>query len=150
MGTIRRLGAEVLEYPVGERDAIVGRLVNQLELPREALVSVIVRDDEALLPRGSTEIEAGDRLHILVRGQVRDGRRGAVRALARRARSASPSPGARRPLGPLADLQRAPWREEMGDPARPERIEGVEVLRRCARGASSPARWCCSTTAASP
>ena len=75
-------GAEVLEYPVAESDAIVGLTVNQLELPREALVSVIVRDDEALLPRGSTEIEAGDRLHILVRGARARQRRVAVRPLA--------------------------------------------------------------------
>ncbi|MBA2297112.1 MAG: potassium/proton antiporter, partial [Actinobacteria bacterium] len=71
VGTIRRLGAEVLEYPVGAQDAIVGRVVNELGLPREALVNVIVRSDEALLPRGSTQIEAGDRLHILVREPVR-------------------------------------------------------------------------------
>src|SRR5918992_1935112 len=49
VGTIRRLGAEVFEFPVGEDDAIAGRLVNELALPREALVSVIVRDDQALL-----------------------------------------------------------------------------------------------------
>ncbi|HEV2075892.1 MAG TPA: potassium/proton antiporter, partial [Thermoleophilaceae bacterium] len=64
VGSIRRLGAEVLEYPVHAGDAVVGRVVNELGLPREALVSVIVRRDEALLPRGSTSIDAGDRLHI--------------------------------------------------------------------------------------
>ncbi len=105
VGTIRRLGAEVLEYPVRDDDAIPGLRVNQLELPREALVSVIVRDDEALLPRGSTEVAAGDRLHILVRGAVRGGRRAAVRPLAvgtdRPARR-----GAQRALGPVAHLHR--------------------------------------------
>ena len=63
VGTIRRLGAEVLEFPVRPEDALTGRLVNELGLPRDALVNVIVRDDEALLPRGSTEVAAGDRLH---------------------------------------------------------------------------------------
>ncbi len=70
VGNIRRLGAEVLEFPVRENDAVVGHVVNELQLPRDALVSVIVRGQEALLPRGSTEIEAGDRLHILVRGKL--------------------------------------------------------------------------------
>ena len=41
-------------------------------LPREALVNLIVRDGEALPPRGSTEIEAGDELHIVVRLEALD------------------------------------------------------------------------------
>ena len=59
-----------MEYPVGEDDAIVGQLVRELGLPRDALLSVIVRGEEALLPRGSTRIEADDRLHVLVREEV--------------------------------------------------------------------------------
>ena len=69
-GTIRRLGAEVVEYPVHDDDAIVGLRTRELELPREALVSVIVREREALLPRGSTRIAGGDRLHVLVRQEA--------------------------------------------------------------------------------
>jgi cell volume regulation protein A len=69
-GTIRGLGAEVVEYVVGEDDAIAGRRVRELGLPRQALVSVIVRGDEAIPPRGSTRVEAGDRLHVLVRQEV--------------------------------------------------------------------------------
>jgi cell volume regulation protein A len=70
IGTIRGLGAEVVEYPVEADDAIVGLAVRDLELPREALVNVIVRGDEAIPPRGSTVIAAGDRLHILVRREA--------------------------------------------------------------------------------
>jgi cell volume regulation protein A len=69
-GTVRRLGAEVVEYPVGPDDAIAGQLVRELGLPRDALLSVIVRGEEALLPRGSTRIEADDRLHVIVREEV--------------------------------------------------------------------------------
>ena len=67
---IRRLGAETVEHPVRPDDAVVGAHVRDLALPREALVSVIVRGDEALAPRGSTRIRAGDRLHVLVRREV--------------------------------------------------------------------------------
>jgi cell volume regulation protein A len=69
-GTIRALGAEVVEYPIAPADAIVGARVRELGLPREALVNVIVRGDQALPPRGSTRLEAGDRLHILVRQEA--------------------------------------------------------------------------------
>ncbi len=72
MGTIRRLGAEVVEYPVGEGDAVAGARVRDLGLPREAVVNVIVRGEEAIPPRGSTGIRAGDRLHVLVRRELAD------------------------------------------------------------------------------
>src|SRR6185436_18049956 len=55
VGVIRRLGAETIEHPVRAHDAIVG---------------VIVRGDEAIAPRGSTRIRAGDRMHVLVRREV--------------------------------------------------------------------------------
>ena len=128
VGTIRRLGAEVLEFPVRGDDAIVGHLVNQLMLPRDALVSVIVRADEALLPRGSTEIEAGDRLHILVRESAHS----QVEGLFDRWRTGPIEV----PEAPLPELRGRspiftvkPWRSEQGDPAAPERIEDVAVLR---------------------
>ena len=70
VGVIRRLGADTVEYPVRGDDAIAGRHVRDLGLPREALVSAIVRGDEVVAPRGSTRIRAGDRLHVLVRREV--------------------------------------------------------------------------------
>ncbi len=70
VGVIRRLGAETVEYPVRGDYAVVGAHVRDLDLPRDALVSVIVRGTEAIAPRGSTRIRAGDRLHILVRQEV--------------------------------------------------------------------------------
>src|SRR4051812_15878503 len=69
-GTIRALGAEVVEVPVGADDAIAGCFVRDLGLPRDALLNVIVRGEEAIPPRGSTRIEAGDRLHLLIRQEV--------------------------------------------------------------------------------
>ncbi|MDP9134360.1 MAG: potassium/proton antiporter [Actinomycetota bacterium] len=139
VGTIRRLGAEVLEFPVGADDALVGRLVNELGLPRDALVNVIVRDDEALLPRGSTEVAAGDRLHILVREKVRAD----VEALFGRWREgpiAIPVERIAAPQGRSPIFSVKPWRDEDGDPAAPDRVEGMVVARtlrtrREARGA---------------
>src|SRR6185436_16806169 len=70
VGVIRRLGAETIEHPVRAHEAIVGVHVRDLGLPRDAIVSVIVRGDEAIAPRGSTRIRAGDRMHVLVRREV--------------------------------------------------------------------------------
>ena len=65
-GTIRRLGAEVLEYQIAPDDAIAGARVRDLGLPRDAVVNVIVRADKAIPPRGSTRLLAGDALHVLI------------------------------------------------------------------------------------
>jgi cell volume regulation protein A len=128
VGTIQRLGAEVLEYPVRDGDAIAGLRVNQLELPRQALVSVIVRADEALLPRGSTEVAGGDRLHILVRGQVRSD----VERLFERWRSGpigepDAVPSSRSGRSPIFTVK--PWVAGMDAPGDPETIEAVPVIR---------------------
>jgi cell volume regulation protein A len=137
VGTVRRLGAEVLEYPVRPGDAIAGRLVNELGLPRDALVSLIVRHDDALLPRGSTQIEGGDRLHIMVREPVR----AEVEALFAHWRdgpigldSDVPPPPV---LGREAIFTVRPWRDGDSDPADPSEVAGSPVVRtlRTRRGA---------------
>jgi CPA2 family monovalent cation:H+ antiporter-2 len=69
-GVIGRLGAETVEFGVRPGHAVNGAHVRDLGLPRDALVSVIVRGGEAVAPRGSTRIRPGDRLHILVRREV--------------------------------------------------------------------------------
>jgi cell volume regulation protein A len=128
VGTIRRLGAEVVEFPVREGDAAVGHMVRELDLPRDALVNVIVRADEALLPRGSTEIDAGDRLHILVRQPARD----RVEGLFERWRSGpvgEPDELTVPMYGRAAIFSVRPWKEEFGDPGEPRSIEGAPVLR---------------------
>src|SRR4051794_32793914 len=125
-GTIRRLGAEVVEFHVHDHDAIAGLRIRELGLPRDALVNVIVRDEQALPPRGSTRIEPGDRLHVLVRQEVADEvdeltllwRSGPIGPL-RRARL--PSTGA-----PVFSVR--PWTDADGDAAAPDEVDGVPVV----------------------
>jgi potassium/hydrogen antiporter len=128
VGTIRRLGAEVVEFPVQDGDAIAGRMVNELGLPREALVSVVVRGEQALLPRGSTEIAAGDRLHILVRGA----QRGEVEGLFERWRDGpltEPEEVVVPILGRAAIFSVQPWKDDAGDPGAPRHLDGLRVVR---------------------
>jgi cell volume regulation protein A len=125
--TIRRLGAEVVEYPVGPADAIVGRHVRELGMPREALLNVIVRGDQALPPRGSTVVQAGDRLHVLVRQEVAI----EFRKLLERWRDgpigrAAPPP--RTPRSSPSIFTTRPWRQSDGDPAHPVQINGIAVV----------------------
>jgi cell volume regulation protein A len=127
-GTIRRLGAEVLEFRVRTEDAITGLRIRELGLPRDALVNVIVRGVQALPPRGSTRVEAGDRLHVLVRHEVADD----VDELIVRWRTGPVErPGRPRFAGLNAPIFCVrPWSESDGDAAAPEDVDGVPVVER--------------------
>jgi potassium/hydrogen antiporter len=128
-GTIRALGAEVVEYTVGEDDSIAGLRVRELGLPREALVNVIVREREAIPPRGSARVEPGDMLHVLVRREVA----GEFAELIERWRTGSMQSGPRpRTIfgahPPIFSVR--PWVHTDGDPARPSVVAGRAVVER--------------------
>ncbi|MGH2925203.1 MAG: potassium/proton antiporter [Solirubrobacterales bacterium] len=128
-GTIRGLGAEVVEYAIGENDSIAGRRIRGLGLPREALVNVIVRDGEAIPPRGSTRVEPGDRLHVLVRKEVAP----EFHELIQRWRTDPPESFVRaRPSYPGHPpvFSVRPWAAADGDPARPTAVAGRRVVER--------------------
>ncbi|WP_026911451.1 potassium/proton antiporter [Patulibacter minatonensis] len=126
---VRELGAEVVEVHVRQGDAMVGARVKDLGLPRDALVNVLVRGDEALLPRGSTTLESDDRLHLLVRREVA----GQIPGLIERWRAGPVGPVARpaRRHTAIRPIFRAgPWDARDGDPAEPPTIAGIEVVER--------------------
>jgi cell volume regulation protein A len=128
-GAIRSLGAEVVEYPVSERDAVVGRRVRELGLPRDSLLNVIVRGGQALPPRGSTRIEAGDSLHVLVLEEVAP----EFDALLERWRHGPwEEQPHRRPTvrGRQVIFSTRRWSDDLGDPARPGAVLGVPVIER--------------------
>ena len=138
-GTIRRLGAEVLEYPVAPDDAVVGHRVRELALPRDALLTVIVRGDEAVLPRGSTRVEADDRLHVVVRSEVAS-RMESVLDLWRSGPLTGDAKAPRELSFGSGVFSSRPWTEDDGDAGHPTEIDGVPVAehlrtRRDRRGA---------------
>jgi cell volume regulation protein A len=124
---LSRLGAEVVQFPVRAGYALVGRPVRELGLPREALLNVIVRGDRAIPPRGSTVVQEGDQLHLIVRQEVAvefqnlltQWRNGPLEAHKR------PRP---RVLSRPAVTSIRPWTEDDGDPARPAHVHGIEVV----------------------
>jgi potassium/hydrogen antiporter len=56
---------DLVEFDVAANHAIDGSAVRELGLPRDALVAAIRRDGQAIPPRGSTVVRAGDRLYVL-------------------------------------------------------------------------------------
>ncbi len=124
---LNRLGAETMQFPVRSGDAVEGRPVRELGLPREALLNVIVRGERAIPPRGSTIIQEGDQLHVLVRQEV------AVefRELMRRWRTGPigpPERPRRQPRSRPSVTSIRPWQDSDGDPQRPRELSGNEVI----------------------
>ena len=127
-GTIRRLGAEVLEYTIAPEDAIGGAPVRDLRLPRDAVVSVVVRGERAIPPRGSTRLRVGDQLHILIGEESAH----LVRDLLSRWRTGpiGPPPRPRRPvLGHPPIFSVWTWDDERdGESSHPRSVAGQRVI----------------------
>jgi potassium/hydrogen antiporter len=129
-GAMRRLGAEVIEYPVGSEHAIVGSRVREIGLPRDALLNLLIRGDQALLPRGSTRIEAGDRLHLIARQEVAIELRELMGRWREGPIGARPRP-VRKHLTRQTPFVLRPWGESFGDagePSHPGTVHGVDVI----------------------
>jgi potassium/hydrogen antiporter len=128
-GIIRPLGGETLVWRVAAGDAAVGHTIKDLGLPREALVNLIIRGETAIPPRGSTEIEAGDELHVVVRAEQHD----EVEAMTESWRTGplgEPPVPALPPRGAPQVFSVRRWTEADGDPAHPDAVEGTAVLAR--------------------
>ncbi len=124
---LNRLGAETIQFPIRPGDAIEGRPVRELGLPREALLNIIVRGDRAIPPRGSTVVQAGDQLHVLVRQEVAL----EFRALMQRWRSGpivGPERRRPRPRSRPSVTTIRPWLQADGDPQRPRKVLNQDVV----------------------
>lgn len=62
---------DLVDFVVAPDHAIAGAAVREVGLPRAAIIAVVVRDDNPIPPRGSTVIEAGDRLYVLAPRSLR-------------------------------------------------------------------------------
>jgi potassium/hydrogen antiporter len=122
-GRIRRMGGEVIAYRLPPSAAAAGHVVRELELPREALVNVIVRDGKAIPPRGSTELREGDELHVLVRSDLQP----EVEKLTGRWANGPMGKPAPPPLPRRGASQVFTVRPLQGDRSIPEEIDGIPV-----------------------
>ncbi len=125
-GRIRRMGSDVVAHRLKPEAAAVGHPVRELGLPREALVNVIVREGRAIPPRGSTELQEGDELHILVRSELRE----EVEALTRRWHDGpvgTPPPPQLPPRGAPQIFTVRPG-GDVEDPSAPHEIDGIAVV----------------------
>lgn len=56
---------QVLEIKIYSKSPSVGKKLWEIDLPKESIVSCILRRDKTIIPRGDTSIEAGDTLIVI-------------------------------------------------------------------------------------
>lgn len=64
---LRHVDGEIVEYTVAPSARVAGQALRDLPMPDGVLVTLLVRDEEVILPRGATRLEPGDRVFVAMR-----------------------------------------------------------------------------------
>ena len=67
-----KVGTELVEVPVPDGSSAIGRTLGELALPAVGLIVLIRRDDDVLVPRGTTRIASRDTLLVLAERDALD------------------------------------------------------------------------------
>ena len=62
--TIEGEKADIIEYTASKGSKIVGKPLKKLKFPAGAIISMVVHEDETIVPRGDHKIEEGDRVVV--------------------------------------------------------------------------------------
>ena len=62
--TIEGEKADIIEYTASKKSKIVGKPLKKLKFPEGAIVSMVVHEDETIVPRGDHVIKEGDRVVV--------------------------------------------------------------------------------------
>lgn len=54
--------ASLLGVSVAEKAVVIGKLIREIEIPKECVVAAVIRGSDFVVPRGDTKIEAKDRV----------------------------------------------------------------------------------------
>ncbi|HEX5065711.1 MAG TPA: potassium/proton antiporter [Myxococcota bacterium] len=69
--SLRELPGEFVWYQVAEASAVAGQLVRDLDLPEGCLVTLVVRGGGLVVPKGSTQLRAGDEVCVFATPEIR-------------------------------------------------------------------------------
>lgn len=68
--TLRDVGAAFIEAQVPDKSPVAGKTMNELNLPEGCLVALIIRNGQAIIPKGTTNLLGGD--EVVAVTSVRD------------------------------------------------------------------------------
>lgn len=66
------IDAEIVEYTLAADSRAAGKRLSKMALPDSAVVAMISRNNTAITPRGSTVLEAGDHLFVVLHSDTRE------------------------------------------------------------------------------
>jgi trk system potassium uptake protein TrkA len=58
--TLRDVGASFIEKQVPTGSPVLGMMMSELNLPEQFLIALVIRDGQALVPKGTTRLQEGD------------------------------------------------------------------------------------------
>lgn len=67
ISSLQDVDAEIVEYTLGRDARAAGRLLSQMALPEGVVVAMVTRGSAVIPPRGSTRLEAGDHLFVVLK-----------------------------------------------------------------------------------
>jgi cell volume regulation protein A len=71
ISSLRDVEGDIVDYFVDSECRVAGKLIRELALPEEVVVALIVHNHKIKLPKGSSRIEAGDHVIVVLRPHVR-------------------------------------------------------------------------------
>jgi trk system potassium uptake protein len=67
--TLKRAGLEIVELTIPTVSPVVGKMLNQINLPRRCNLALVIRNQEPIFPDGETVLQANDEVYALVTGE---------------------------------------------------------------------------------
>jgi Trk K+ transport system NAD-binding subunit len=64
--TLKKAGLEIVEMKIPDISSVVGKQLNQINLPRKSTLALIIRGEEQIFPTGETVLQANDDVYALV------------------------------------------------------------------------------------
>jgi len=55
----------VTEIVLGSDSPVVGKMLKDIDLPENALIAVVIRDNQPMVPRGGNDLQTGDRVVLI-------------------------------------------------------------------------------------
>lgn len=70
LSIIDKIGAEVVEVTIPDDSSVVGKTIMNIGLPKGALLALLARGNELVVPYGNTELKGGDRVIIFSNSKI--------------------------------------------------------------------------------
>jgi potassium/hydrogen antiporter len=68
--SLKDLDEEIVDYTVEEDSRAAGRFIRDLALPEGVVIALIVREHDVVVPHGSTRVEVGDHVILVLRPDI--------------------------------------------------------------------------------